>query len=260
MATSAFVCMALESPPIAPFGVTVAPRCDLPAKLAFLAAHKLGLLYAMTLDRTRPLIPTSHTGSHLLAPKEVDLYLGWDGVVRCRVPIHSVVNTAFGWVVVLDAPNAKGVKTPALTAIPRAPEQVPWNAWLAGEKRGKEVGEEQPNPVWLSTIDRVDLDRAIERMREAMTAPVQHLEYALPSIPSRPLPTHTPPVLTLVPPIPPILAIMRPVPAPAPKQPSSPAVVEEYELPFDVEPSSGVRPTATPPLEPPTDQPQLGLF
>jgi hypothetical protein len=239
--------MVHESPPTSPFGVVVAPWCGLPSWLAFVAAHKLNLLYAMTLDRNKP-----------ISAKDADMYLVWNGVVQCRVPIHSIINTAYGWVIVLDAPKAIGVKTPAIASTPRTPEQAPWNAWAAGEKRGKEVGEEHPNPTWLSKVDRVELNRAVERMREVMTTPVRHVEYALPPLPfPRPIPPplHSPPVLALVP----------PVPATMPGPPVEPAVAEEYELPFEVEsdgpPSSGVRATPAPqPTPESTNPPQLPLW
>ncbi len=212
--------------------------CGLAPPLAFIAAHKLQLKYAMLIGRAYPAFPLSN-GIGVLMANNVDLYLAWKGVVWCRVPIHSVVNSAFGWVVMLDAPAAIGVKMPMLIGCALTPEQAPWNSWLVGEKRGKDAGDEEANPQWLDGWGKEEVENGVKVVKDwnaGITVPPTPPPLPAPASPKR---VFEPP--KLVPPLPP---------------PPAQTNADDDELPFDV-PEEGPKSEVRGKVEP---SPQLGLF
>ncbi len=186
-----FVC-AIQSPPhILPSGITAPVECGLPSQLAFVASHRAGIPYAMTIGRAPPAFPTAAVGGHVLQAKDVDLYLAWGGNVRCRVPIISAVNSAFGWIIVLDAPAAIGVKMPTLGGSALTPEPAPWNSWPATEKRGKEFGDQQPDPAWVAVFAASEVEAAVARVKEVMrelAEPISAHPSPTPQMPQQPPP------------------------------------------------------------------------
>jgi hypothetical protein len=179
----------------------------------------------------------------MLMANNVDLYLAWKGVVWCRAPVHSAINTAFGWVVVVDAPAAIGVKMPMLIGCALTPELAPWNSWRAGETRGKEVGDEQADPKWLDGWDGEEVEREVRVVREWMAG--KTIQPSLPPLPPPPSPKHVFEPPKLVTPLP-----DAPVAAPPPPP------ADDDELPFDV-PEDGPRSEVREKVD---VSPQLGFF
>lgn len=220
--------------------------CGLSPPIAFIAAHKLRLKYAMLIGRAHPAFSVSAAGGVLMA-NNVDLYLAWNGSVWCRVPIHSAINSAFGWVLMLDAPAAVGVKMPMLIGCALTPEQAPWNSWPAGEKRGKEVGDEQPDPKWLDGWEKEEVVNGAKVVKEWLAGNAA-------SPPPPPVQPPTPPKRTFDPP-----KLVAPLPPPTPPPPPAtptPTPTDDDELPFDV-PEDGPRSEVKKKDDP---SPQLGLF
>lgn len=220
-----FVCTLHAPPPTLPFGAQGFSDCGIAPPLAFIAAHKLRMKYAMLADRALPAFPLSG-GGIVLSANNVDLYLVWQGAAWCRVPIHSAANSAYGWVVIVDAPMAIGVKMPPLLGCALSPERAPWNPWPVGEKRGKDSGDEEPAPNWMGRWGVEEIDRAIGVVKAHIAE-----QSAPPSLPSPPQPT-----------LPPTSAVVAPP-------------EECDDLPFDVPDDKSVLQTS-----PKVESPQLGLF
>ncbi len=243
-----FVSTIQPPPPFLPTGILAPVQCGLPSPIAFVASHQAGVPYAMMTGRAPPAFPTAMASGHVLQAKEVDLYLAWGGNVRCRVPIISAVNSALGWIVLLDAPGAIGVKMPMLIGSALTPEPAPWNAWPATEKRGKEAGDQQPNHAWTSEFNIRDIEDAVARVKGVMKGLVD----------AEQAPIAQPTVVVSSPQIP-SLETITPT--------ESATTTNEYELPFDLMlaeamPPSGMRDVnvdqAPTPQEP--KAPQLALF